>query len=310
MSFKITNKKESIRDGLGRAVAEMDLDPDIVVVVADLGKSIGLDTFSDNTRYIECGIAEANMVTVATGIALSGKKAICGSFASFIPNRAYDQIRTSVCLENANVKLIGGHAGFSWGADGAQVQSFEDVALMRILPNMKVYVPCCASEAEIMAKLMMNEYGPTYLRVEREGTVDFEISDYELGKAHVIREGKDVTILGMGSIVSEAYIAAEKLSSELGIEAEVINVSCIKPLDKETILESVKKTGKVLVVEEHQKAGGLYSLISELFASELPTKVYSISMNDSFGESARCSKELRDKYGLSSDNIFNIVSKI
>jgi transketolase len=109
MSFKITNKKESIRDGLGRAVAEMDLDPDIVVVVADLGKSIGLDTFSDNTRYIECGIAEANMVTVATGIALSGKKAICGSFASFIPNRAYDQIRTSVCIENANVKLVGGH---------------------------------------------------------------------------------------------------------------------------------------------------------------------------------------------------------
>lgn len=311
-NFKVKKEKRSIRDGFGDAISELTDDSEVVVLTADLGDSTKASEFGDNTRYVECGIQEQNMIAVASGIALTGKKVFVTSFSCFIPYRVLDQVRLSVCAMNTNVKLIGSHSGFSYGGDGLDIQALEDIAIMRSLPNMKVYVPSSATEAYLMTLQVAKEYGPAYIRTGREKEVDFEIDpvNYSINKAKVIREGKDVVIYSCGAMVSESLFAAEFLSQNENIECSVINVSSIKPLDTETILKYANKCKKGIVAEEHQRAGGLFGAISELLISNEPIIVDFVSVEDKFGQSSRGTKELREYYGLTKENIIKKVINI
>ena len=213
---------------------------------------------------------------------------------------------------NTNVKLIGSHSGLSYSGDGVGIQALEDIAIMRSLPNMKVYVPSSASEAYLMTIKAANEYGPVYIRTGREKEVDFEIDEksYEINKAKVLREGKDVVIFTCGAMLSECLEAAELLSGSNGIECSVINVSSIKPLDSETVLEYASKCKKGIVVEEHQLSGGLFGAISEALVLSEPIKLDVVAVEDKFGQSARNVSELRKFYGLSKENIIEKVVNI
>lgn len=305
LNIKYKDKKQSTRDGFGRAMSELSDDPDIVVVTAELGTSIKLDQFSDASRYIEVGIAEQNMATISAGIALTGKKVIMGSFASFNPMRNFDQIRISIVQQNANVKIIGGHSGFSYGGDGQSVQSLEDIALMRSLPNMKVYVPSCAEEAYSMAIQMVGEYGPSYLRIGRDLLPNWNLTeeDFQLGKAQILREGSSCTLIACGYMVSESIEAAEELSKEQEIECSVLNVSTIKPLDSKTILQYAKSTNGIVVAEEHQLNGGLGDAVANLITREYPTKIKYVGVDNKYGQSSRDEKTLRSFYGLDKEAI-------
>ncbi|MEI6886623.1 MAG: transketolase C-terminal domain-containing protein [bacterium] len=310
--YKIKKEKKALRDGFGDAISELTDDPNVVVLTADLGDSVKASEFGDNSRYIECGISEQNMISVASGIALTGKKVFATSFACFIPYRVLDQVRMSVCSQNANVKLIGSHSGLSYSDDGVGIQALEDIAIMRSLPNMKVYVPSSATEAYIMTMKAANEYGPIYIRTGREKEVDFEIDfkNYEINKAKVIREGNDVVIYTCGAMLSECIEAAEILSVENSIECSILNVSSIKPIDTETIIEYANKCKKGIVVEEHQKFGGLFGAISEVLIVNEPIKLDVIAIQDKFGQSGRSVLELRKYYGLSKENIIEKVINI
>lgn len=282
-------KREPIRAGFGKGLkAAGDTNDRIVALCADLTDSTKMSLFREAhpDRFIQVGIAEQNLVTLASGMARAGKIPFTSSYAAFSPGRNWEQIRTTIALNDQPVKIIGSHAGVSVGPDGATHQMLEDLALMRVLPNMTVIAPGDSIEAEKATKAIAENGKPSYMRLAREGTPIFstEQSPFEIGKAYVLREGQDVSLLGTGTMTYQLLVAA-KLLEEHGIKAEVVHVPTIKPLDAETILESVHKTGRVVTAEEAQAAAGFGGAVAELLGEKLPTPLKRIGMMDRFGES-------------------------
>lgn len=302
---------EPTRAGFGRGLkAAGDTNVNVVALCADLTESTQMHLFRDEfpKRFIEVGIAEQNLVTVAAGLARAGKIPFTSSYAAFSPGRNWEQIKTTAALNNQPVKVVGSHAGVSVGPDGATHQMLEDIALMRVLPNMVVVAPGDSIEAE-KATLALAENGkPSYLRLAREKTPIFSTleSPFEVGKAYVLKEGVDVSLLGTGTMTYQ-LLAAAKLLEEQGINAEVVHVPTIKPLDTATILASAKKTGRVVTAEEAQAAGGFGSAVAEFLSSTLPMPVKRIGMQDRFGESGAPS-ELMAHFGLTGDKVAETVA--
>lgn len=298
--------QEPIRAGFGRGLVMAGLqDRRVVALCADLTESTKMDAFAKQfpERYIEIGVAEQNLVTVAAGMALAGKIPFVSSYAAFSPGRNWEQIRTTICLNDTNVKIVGSHAGVSVGPDGATHQMLEDVALMRVLPNMRVVVPCDSMEAEKATLAIATHAGPSYIRLAREKTpvITTEETPFVLGKAQVFRHGTDITIVACGPMVYQSLVAAEALAKS-GIQAEVINCPVVKPLDSLTILTSIKKTGAVLTVEEGQIIGGLGGAVAELIAEHYPVPMQRVGMKDRFGESGQPS-QLLEHFGLTAPHI-------
>jgi len=281
-----TPSKKAIRTGMGEGlVVSGGEQEDIVVLTADLAESTRVREFAEHypERFFDVGVAEQNMIGVAAGLSFSGYVPFASSYATFSPGRSWEQIRVSVCLSKANVKIIGSHAGVSSGKNGPSHQGTEDIALMRVLPNMVVLVPADAQQAKAIIEAAYNHEGPVYIRTTRPETPNFtKPLKFEIGKAYKYREGKDISLVACGIQVYDALIVAEELAKE-GVECEVINVSSIKPLDEQTILGSAKKTGRVVTIEDHQINGGLGSVIAELLGERLPTKIKRIGLNDRFG---------------------------
>jgi len=309
--FQTDVETKSIRTGFGEGLLFVgEKYKDVVALCADLTSSTKVDLFAKKfpERFIQTGIAEQNMISIATGLAISGKIPFAVSHAIFSPSRNWDQIRMSVCLSDANVKIVGTHLGFSNGKDGAVAESLEDVALMRVLPRMIILQPLDAIEAK-KAVIAAAEYkGPVYLRISKEETpvITTKETPFEIGKGCVLTEGKDITIISSGPVTHEALLAAKDLKARYDVEAEIVSCTTIKPLDEDTVLKSIKKTGRVVTIEEHQIIGGLGSAVAELISEKYPVKLLRIGMKDSFGESGSY-KELKDKYGLSSHNIVKEV---
>lgn len=303
---------EPNRKGFGEGLYEAGAtDSSIVALTADLEESTQVEPFAKAypERFIEIGVAEQNLVTVASGLAAVGKKPFVTSYASFSPGRNWEQIRTTICLNNRNVKIIGCHAGVSVGPDGATHQMLEDIALMRVLPNMTVVVPCDSNEARKATVALAQTATPGYLRLAREKTpiITAEDAPFELGKAYRLKSGSDVTILVCGPLLAEVLKAANQLHESISVE--VINVPTVKPLDSKTILDSVKKTGKVITVEEGQAVAGLGGAVAELLAETIPTKLYRIGVNDRFGQSGTID-QLWKEYRLNSDAIIKQIKAI
>lgn len=308
----INVERKATREGFGEAINLLGKNnKDVVVVTADLGESMKVDEFEKlhPERFVQVGVAEQNMMGVASGLALSGKIPFAVSYAVFNPGRNWDQMRVSVCYTKANVKIVGGHTGITVGPDGATHQALEDIAMTRVLPHLMVVVPCDFEQAKKATLAVALHKGPVYLRLTRPKTAVFTTTTtpFELGKAQVLRSGKDVTIFACGSLVYEALLAAEELKGE--VEVEVINVHTIKPLDEETIVRSAKKTGKVITLEDHQINGGLGGAVAEVLSEKWPTKMIRMGMKDSFGESGEPG-ELLAKYGLDKDGVIKTIRKI
>ena len=301
------------RSGFGDAMAVLaDTNFNVVALCADLTDSLKLGEFKKKVpqRFIQAGIAEANMIGLAAGLAIACKIPYATSFANFVTGRVYDQIRQSVAYSDKNVKICASHAGLSLGEDGATHQILEDIGLMQMLPNMTV-INTCDYNQTYQATLAIADFdGPVYLRFGRPKVPIFipKESKFEIGKALKLSEGKDITIVAAGHLVWEAIVAAKKLKEE-GISVEVIDIHTIKPLDEPAILESVSKTKKIVVAEEHQRLGGLASTIALLLAEEMPTPMAIVAVQDSFGESATPA-ELMKKYGLDADSIYQACKSL
>lgn len=299
-------KQEPTRAGFGRGLKSAgEANEAVIALCADLTDSTQMSLFKEAfpNRFVEVGIAEQNLVTLGAGFARAGKIPFVSSYAAFSPGRNWEQIRTTVALNNQPVKIVGSHAGLYTGADGATHQMLEDISLMRVLPNMIVVVPGDSLEAEKATKLLAENGKPSYLRLTREKTpiMSTDDSPFEVGPAYVLREGTDISLLGTGTMTYPLLVAANILA-EQGIDAEVVHVPTIKPLDTETILESVRKTGRVLTAEEAQINGGFGGAIAELLSEKLPTPLKRIGMQDRFGESGKPS-ELLDYFGLTAEKI-------
>ena len=297
---------EPIRKGFGVGLKKAgEIDVNVVAACADLTGSTQMSLFKETfpDRFIEIGVAEQNLVTVGSGLAAMGKIPFVSSYAAFSPGRNWEQIRTTICLNDVPVKIIGSHAGVSVGPDGATHQMLEDIAIMRVLPNMVVIVPCDSVEAEKATLAMAKDGRPNYLRLAREATPVFTTADtpFEIGKAYVYAPGTDVTIIATGTMTYQALLAADEMYKD-GIDAEVIHVPTIKPLDAETILKSVRKTGCVVTAEEAQAVGGLGGAIAELLADHYPVPMHRIGMQDRFGESGEPNK-LIHHFGLDAKHI-------
>lgn len=304
--FKDNIEVEPIRTGFGRGLVDAGKkNPKVVAMCADLTESTHMQPFKDAylDRFIEVGVAEQNLVTVASGLAAVGKVPFATSYAGFSPGRNWEQIRTTICLNDRNVKIIGSHAGLSVGPDGATHQMLEDIALMRVLPNMTVVVPCDSIEAQKATLALAGTKSPAYLRLAREGTavVTTQDSPFKLGKAQVLCNGEDITIVACGPLVYEALKAALILKHH-SISAEVINCATIKPLDGDTIISSVKKTRRIITVEEAQASGGLGGAISELVASRFPVPVVRLGIQDRFGQSGTV-EQLWQEYQIDDKSI-------
>ena len=304
-------KKIATRESYGNALAEVGKEhEDVIVLDADLAAATKTGVFKKAfpERHIDCGIAECNMISVAAGIATTGKVPFASSFAMFAAGRAFEQVRNSIGYPKLNVKIGATHAGISVGEDGATHQCNEDIALMRTIPGMVVINPADDVEAKAAVKAAYEHVGPVYLRFGRLAVPvinDNEDYKFESGKAVTLREGTDVTIIATGLPVSEALDAAEKLAAD-GISAEVINIHTIKPLDEEAVIKAAAKTGKIVTVEEHSIIGGLGSAVCDVVAQKAPAKVLKIGINDVYGESGPA-KELVKKYGLDADSIYEKV---
>ncbi|MDO8336029.1 MAG: transketolase C-terminal domain-containing protein [Candidatus Saccharibacteria bacterium] len=299
-------EQEPIRAGFGRGLkAAGEKNEQIVALCADLTESTQMHHFRDAfpERFIEIGVAEQNLVTVASGMAAMGKIPFTSSYAAFSPGRNWEQIRTTIALNNQPVRIVGSHAGISVGPDGATHQMLEDIALMRVMPNMVVIAPGDAKEAEKATLALAEDSRPAYIRLAREKTPIFSTDEapFEIGKAHVLRDGRDITLLGTGTMTYQLLVAANILAQE-GIEAEVVHVPTIKPLDDHTILASLRKTGRALTAEEAQRDGGFGGAVSELLSSKLPMPLKRIGMRDRFGESGD-PNELLQKFELTSESI-------
>lgn len=304
-------KKTATREGYGKALVELGAkNPDIVVLDADLAESTKTGMFQKAypDRHIDCGIAESNMVCVAAGLAAAGKIPFVSSFAMFVAGRAFEQIRNSVGYSHLNVKIGASHAGITVGEDGASHQCIEDIALMRTIPGMVVMCPADEIEAEAVVKAAVEHDGPVYMRFGRAACpVINDGPDYrfEIGKGTVIREGTDLTIVATGICVGNSLEAAQMLAEE-GISAEVINICTIKPLDEELIINSVKKTGRVVTAEEHTVIGGLGSAVCDALCKSYPAPVMKIGIQDVFGESASA-EVLVEKYRLDGKGIYEQI---
>lgn len=299
-------KKEPIRKGFGVGLVKAgEIDNNVVAACADLTESIQMHLFRDKfpERFVEIGVAEQNLVTVGSGMAAMGKIPFVASYAAFCPGRCWEQIRTTIALNDQAVIIVGGHAGLLTGPDGATHQMLEDIAIMRAMPNMVVVVPADSVEAEKATMALAKLGKPAYLRMARDATPVFttEETPFEIGKAYVVREGSDVSIIATGTMTYESLAAAEKLAKD-GINAEVIHVPTVKPLDEETILKSVKKTGLVLSVEEAQMKGGLGGAIAELLSEKMPTKLARMGVDDKYGQSGE-PHEILEHYGLTAKHI-------
>lgn len=313
MKKYIDTGKKDTRSGFGEGLVRAGrADSRVVAMTADLTGSLKMNAFAAEfpERFVQCGIAEANMVGVAAGLAITGKVPFCGSFAEFITGRVYDQIRQEVAYGHTNVKLASSHAGITLGEDGATHQTMEDLALMRALPGMTVLVPCDYNQT-VQATIAAAKFeGPVYLRFGRPSVANFTDPEepFEIGKIYNLNPGKDVTIITCGHLVWEALQAAEALEAE-GISAEVLNVATVKPLDEKTIIASAKKTGAVVVAEEHNTAGGLGEAVSAVLAANAPTKTVFLNGGDRFGQSGTPA-QLLEAYGLNAANIAEAARKV
>ena len=302
--------KKSVREAFGKKLVEIgSKNSNVVVLDADVSCSTQTKFFANSfpERFFDIGIAEQNMIATAAGLAVTGKIPFAATFAVFATGRTYDQIRSSVCYQKANVKIIGTHGGITVGEDGATHQALEDVSLMRGLPNMTVIVPADCRETEQALEFAAEHVGPVYIRIARNNLPDVYKSEYKFNphKAVVLKEGSDLTIISNGDVLAEACKAAEILTQK-GINTEIISVPVVKPLDVSTIVNSAKKTGFVVTVENHSINGGLGSAVCEVLSEKCPTRVLRIGMNDEFGQSGT-PKELLSLYGLDSESIVNRV---
>jgi transketolase len=294
---------EPIRAGFGRGLKRAgEADATVVALCADLTESVQMHLFREAfpKRFIEVGVAEQNLVTVASGLARAGKIPFTASYAAFSPGRNWEQIKTTAALNDQPVKIVGGHAGLYTGPDGATHQMLEDIALMRVMPNMVVVVPGDSLEAEKATLAIARNGKPSYLRLARDKTAIFstEKSPFEIGKAYVLRSGKDISLFGTGTMTYELLVAAEWLATR-GIDAEVVHVPTIKPLDNETIIASLEKTGRAVTAEEAQIAGGLGGAITELAAEFMPVPIKRLGVEDRYGESGT-PREVIEHFGLDS----------
>ena len=301
-------KKIATRESYGKALVELGkAHEDVVVLDADLAGATKTDMFKKAfpDRHIDCGIAESNMMGIAAGLAATGKVPFASSFAMFAAGRAYEQIRNSIGYPHLNVKVGATHAGISVGEDGATHQCNEDIALMRTIPGMVVINPADDVEARAAVKAAYEYEGPVYMRFGRLAVPvinDEETYHFELGKGIVLKEGKDVTVVATGLCVAEAMEAVKKLAED-GIDAQLINIHTIKPLDEELIASAAEKTGKIVTVEEHSVIGGLGSAVADTLCMRAPAKLLKIGINDVYGESGPAVELIR-KYGLDSESIY------
>ncbi len=298
---------QATRDGFGEAIYELvAADKDLVVMTADLAASLGLGKVKKDfpDQFVECGICEQNMVSVAAGIAMTGKKVVTAGFAAFHPGRDWDQIRVSVCEQNLDVKIVGSHAGLATGPDGATHQALEDIALMSCLPHMRVYVPADSSEAKALTAAMVNEAGPGYLRLSREPSEEIARGKAPIvpGKGQLIREGDDCVIVACGLTVALALQVAENLQKDADLHVGVINMSTLVPLDAELLAEQAAKCGSIVSVEEHQVIGGLGQMVAGQLARRTPCVMEMVGIEGKFGQSGSRA-QLWEQYGLSEENL-------
>lgn len=311
--YKDTIEKESTRKGFGRGLVRAgEEDIRVIALCADLTESTQVDLFrrAYPERYVQVGVAEQNLVTLAAGMAAMKMIPFAASYAAFSPGRNWEQIKTTICLNNQPVKIVGSHAGLNVGPDGATHQMLEDIALMRVLPNMVVVAPGDSVEAEKATLAIAKNSKPSYLRLAREASPIFTtaLTPFELGKAYILREGTDVTLMGTGTLTYQCLLAAEALRSK-GISVEVIHVPTIKPLDEKTILASLQKTGRGVTVEEAQIAGGFGSAVCELITEKLPVPVHRLGVFDRFGESGK-GDELLTHFGLDAGGITKTLRQL
>lgn len=309
----MSEKMVPMRDGYGAALLAMcSQGENIMVLDADVAKSTRTAWVRDKfpEKFMDMGISEQDMVGTAAGLALSGMTPFVSTYGVFLAGRAWDQIRTTVCYNKLNVKLAGAHAGISVGPDGATHQALEDVALMRVLPNMTVIVPCDAEETQKATLAIYQKNGPCFIRFGREAVpvITDEETPFEIGKARLCREGSDVTIFANGAMVYESLEAAKVLDQE-GISVRVLDLHTIKPLDQEAVLTAARETGCVVTAEEHQIYGGMGSAVAECLAAGCPVPMEQVAVRDSFGESGQ-PQELMDKYGLNSRAIVKQVRRV
>lgn len=307
------SEKIPMRDGYGKALLELiEKNPNVIALDADVAKSTRTVWVRDKhpENFLDVGISEQDMVGTAAGLALGGMLPFAATYGVFLAGRAWDQIRTTVCYNNLNVKLAGAHAGISVGPDGATHQALEDVAIMRVLPHMTVVVPCDAEETRKATLAIAAKEGPCYIRFGREGVpvVTDASTPFELGKARTCREGKDVAIIANGAMVYEAMEAAKGLAKE-GIEALVINLHTVKPLDVDAVCAAAEKTGCIVTAEEHQVHGGMGSVVAEVLGAHCPVPIEMVAVKDSFGESGQ-PQELMDAYGLNVVQVIAAVKKV
>jgi len=307
--FPITGKKAT-RDGFGDGLLIAGQQNDqVVALCADLVGSLKMNGFikAFPERFVQVGVAEANMMGIAAGLATAGKIPYTGTFANFSTGRVYDQIRQSIAYSHKNVKICASHAGLTLGEDGATHQILEDMGMMKMLPGMTVINPCDYNQTKAATIAIADHHGPVYLRFGRPSWPVFipDNMPFEIGKGILMQEGSDITIIATGHLVAYAMEAVKKLSEE-GISAELINIHTIKPLDEEIVLDSASKTGAVVTAEEHQRNGGLGDSIAQLLARKMPTPQEYVAVNDSFGESG-VPEQLLVKYGLSPDHIISAV---
>ena len=301
------------RSGFGAGLTELGKNnKNVVALCADLTGSLKMNDFKDNhpDRFFQIGIAEANMIGIAAGMTIGGKIPFTGTFANFSTSRVYDQIRQSVAYSNKNVKICASHAGLTLGEDGATHQVLEDIGMMKMLPHMTVINTCDFNQTKAATIAIAEHVGPVYLRFGRPKVPNFtdENQKFEIGKAITLEEGNDLTIIATGHLVWEAIEACKALK-EININAEVINIHTIKPLDRDAIIKSVKKTKCVVTAEEHMLNGGLGESIAQLLSRELPTPLEMVGVNDTFGESGT-PRQLMEKYGLTSSDIIKASKKV
>ena len=310
--FEYKDKKDT-RSGFGAGLYELGKkNKDVVALCADLTGSLKMNEFANEfpERFFQCGIGEANMMSVSAGLTIGGKIPFAGTFANFATGRVYDQVRQSIAYSDKNVKICASHAGLTLGEDGATHQIMEDIGLMKMLPGMVVINPCDYNQTKA-ATLAIAEYkGPVYLRFGRPKVPNFtpESQSFEIGKAILLNEGTDVTIIATGHLVWKAIEAAQTLE-EKGISVELINIHTIKPLDEEAVLNSVRKTKAVVTTEEHFLNGGLGDSIAQLLSRKQPTPLEMVAVDDTFGESGK-PEELLKKYGIDTENIVTAVEAV
>ncbi|MBS1639559.1 MAG: transketolase family protein [Bacteroidetes bacterium] len=311
--IQVLNEKET-RAGFGEGVYEIGKANDkVVVLTADLAGSMKIAPFIKEfpERYVQCGIAEANMIGIAAGLTIGGKIPYTTTFANFSTGRVYDQIRQSIAYSGKNVKICASHAGLTLGEDGATHQILEDIGLMRMLPEMTVIVPCDFNQTKAATKAIASHQGPVYLRFGRPKWPNFtkeDGSDFVIGKAQQLSEGKDVSIFACGHMVWKA-IEAGRILEEKGISVELINIHTIKPIDEEAIIKSISKTKCAVTVEEHNIIGGLGDSIAQVAAKHFPVPIEYVGTKDTFGESGTPT-QLLTKYGLDSTNVIEAVNKV